>query len=297
MINPDDLQKIQLVTFDGTLSYNTNGFAVLPTYTIKIILASVQPLSKSDIRFLAQGTHYADYFNIFTDSDVTVDTVNNGLGNYFIWKDNVFKIVSAQNYKQFTSYTTNHIATMVSRDNRIKYDGNTLNIPFPEIDSTFAPLFELIGFCSSSILNIVPVVWGYQQELMPQIPFCVVNIERVENLEITPYTTINQNLSQSTSSTSNVIYVSYRFFSYDKIQTFELMSKFKLNFYKYTFSSDKIKYGGISKDENYLEELYENRTIFSSEIMIHFNLVTEQVDSLTGNQSILTAAATLSFTQ
>ena len=45
MISPDDVQSLKLVSFTGGVTYNSNGYAVLPSYSIVNILASVQPLT------------------------------------------------------------------------------------------------------------------------------------------------------------------------------------------------------------------------------------------------------------
>lgn len=295
MINPDDLQQIKLASFNGGITYNSNGYAVLPSYSIVNILASVQPLSISEIRFLPEGTHYADFINIYTDYDVDVDNSPTNLGDYFIYKNNVYKIFSAQNYKDFTAYTTNHIATTVARDNRITYDGTSLNLPFPQVDSTFVPLFELITFASSCFTSpTLTVLWGFQQELRPNFPYCMVNIEKVDNLEITNFVATNRNESETTQSKSTILNVAYKFYSYDKVQTYQLMETFKMNFENYSFSSDKIAYLGFDEDSNILnEELYENRTIFNGEVRINFSLIVEQTQNTA--QTIETAAATLSI--
>lgn len=294
MINPDDLQRIKLVSFTGGITYNSNGYAVLPAYSVVNILASVQPVTSSEIRFLPEGTHYADFINILTDYDVDVDNSPTNLGDYFIYKNNVYKIYSAQNYKDFTAYSTNHISTTVARDNRITYDGTVLNLPFPQIDSAFAPLFELIALASSCFSSPnLTVLWGYQQELRPNFPYCMVNIESVQNLDNTNYVDIDSssNLHQSKST---VLTVSYQFFTYDKVQAHSLLETFKINFENYTFSSNKIAFLGFDESSNVLNEsLYENRTIFNGEIRMKFSVIVEQVETTT--MTINTAAATLSL--
>lgn len=295
MISADFLQQLKLVNFSGGITYNSNGYAVLPSYNIVNILASVQPLSKSEIRFLPEGTHYADFINILTDYNVDVDNSPTNLGDYFIYKNNVYKIYSSQDYKQFTSFSTNHIETTVARDNRIIFDGTSLNIPFPELDDSFAPLFELITLASQCFSSPpLTVLWGYQQELRPLFPYCVVNIEGVENLDNTNYTTINSS-NELVQSKSSVLTVSYKFYTYDKVQAQNYLETFKINFENFTFTSDKIAYLGFEDSFNILnEELYENRTIFNGEVRMKFSLVVEQTQIST--MTINTAAATLSFT-
>jgi len=296
MISPDDVQRIKLVTFTGNLSYNSNGYAVLPSYTISTILASVQDLTKGELRFLPEGTHYADYINILTDYPVKADN-NSTLGNYYIWNDYVYKIYSSQNYQNFSNYSTNHISSTVSRDNRLKFDGVNLNLPYPQIDDTFAPLYELIALASSCFsAPTLTVLWGFQQELKPEFPYCMVNIEHVDNLDNTNYTAINHSTSTAYQSKSTVLTVTYKFYTYDKIQGQNLLETFKLNFENYSFSSNKIAYLGFDEGSNILnEELYENRTIFNGEVKMKFSLIIEQ--SQTSTMTIDTASAILSFSQ
>jgi len=295
MISPDDVQSIKLVQFSGGVTYNSNGYAVLPAYTIINILASVQPLTASEIRFLPEGTHYADFINILTDYPVDVDNTPSNLGDYFIWKNNVYKIYSAQDYQNFSNYSTNHINTTVSRDNRLTYNGTVLNLPFPQIDDTFAPLYQLIALASSCFSSpSLTVLWGFQQELRPEFPYCMVNIEHIDNLENTNYTAINHSTSTAYQSKSSVLTVNYKFYTYDKIQAQNLLEKFKINFESYTFTSNKIAYLGFDEGSNILnEELYENRTIFNGEVKMKFSLIVEQ--SQTSTMTINTAAATLSI--
>lgn len=295
MINPDDLQQIKLVSFNGAVTYNTQGYAVLPEYEIKTILASVQALSKSEIRFLPEGTHYADYINIFTDYPVDVDNSPTNLGDYFIWKNNVYKIYSAQNYQNFENYSTNHIETTVARDNRITYNGSIISIPFPQIDSTFAPLFDLISMAASCFTSPeLTILWGFQQELRPDFPYCMVNIDAVENLEGTNYDEIDLETETLYTSQSKCLLVTYHFYAYDKIQVFTLMEKFKLNRVNFNFSSDKISFMGFTQESNKLnEELYENRTIFHGGVQMRFGLIVQQTQEST--QTIDFAAYTLSL--
>lgn len=306
MIFNQYLQSVLLVQFDGGLTYNTNGYAVLPDYSITTIAASIQPLSKSEIRFLPEGTHYADYINIFTDYPVDVDNTESNLGDYFIWNGFVYKIFSAQNYKQFVYFSTNHIECTVARDNRLAYDSETeeLNLPYPQIDDTYGPLFELITLCGTCFPvdnpgpgvypYTIPIIWGFQQELRPAFPYCTVVIEHVETLENTNYNAYNYQEQTAYQSKSTVLTVAYKFYTYDKIQAHSLMEQFKLNFENYTFTSDKIAYLGFADEDNILnEELYENRTIFNAAVRMKFSFVIQQTEETT--MTINTAAATLSF--
>jgi len=252
-------------------------------------------LASSEIRFLPEGTHYADFINILTDYEVDVDNSPTNLGDYFIYNSNVYKIFSAQNYKNFTSYTTNHISTTVARDNRITFNGTVLNLPFPQIDDTFAPLYQLIALASSCFSSpTLTILWGFQQELRPNFPYCMVNIENVQNLENTNYTAINFQSNTSYKSKSTVLTVSYKFYTYDKVQAHNLLETFKINFESYNFTNDKIAFLGFEDGLNILnEELYENRTIFNGEVRMKFSLIIEQTE--TSTMTINTAAATLSF--
>jgi len=298
MISPDFMQQIQLVTFEGGISYNSNGFAVLPAYNVRNIFASVQPADKSSIKFLPEGTHYSDYIDILTDYPVIVDNTPNTLGNYFIWNNHVYKIFSDQNYQQFTSFSTNHVDTTVTRDNRLTYDSNTmtLNIPFPEIDSQYAPLFEMIAMVASCFSSpALTVIWGFQQELRPEFPYCMVNIESVENMEGTNYEQMDVDISTFTYSQSKQLLVSFHFYAYEKITTLNMMEKFKLNRNGYSFSSPIISFMGFAEGYNDItEELYENRTIFHATVMMRFGWIVQT--ALTSTQTIETASGTLSIT-
>jgi len=297
MISPSYLQPIKLVQFSGGISYNDNGYAVLPSYTITEIFASVQPVKKSEIRFLPEGTHYADFIEILTDYEVDVDNTPTNLGDYFIYDGKVYKIYSAQNFKQFTSFSTNHIETMVARDNRLTYVDGVLNLPYPEIDSAYAPLFELIKMAASCFTSSpIPVLWGYQQELRPDFPMCMVNLESTKSLDATNYSQVNAQALTFTKNKSAVLNVIYKFYAYDKATTHSLLERFKMNFESYTFTTDKIAFlGFIDENEILNEELYENRTIFNGEVRLVFSLIVEQVDGQNPAQTIESASATLSF--
>lgn len=306
MIQSQFLQRIKLIQFSGGLTYNTNGYAVLPDYSIKKIYASVQPVSRSEIRFLPEGTHYADFINIFTDFQIDVDNNETNLGDYFIWNNFVYKIYSSQSFKQFRALSTNHIECMVSRDNRLIYDPetDTINLPYPQIDSSFVPLFELItlvGQCfpvespsPGQYPYTIPIIWGYQQELRPAFPYCMVNIEAVRNIDNTNYVAFNYAEQILYKSKSTVLSVAFNFYAYDKISSYNLMETFKLTFENYSFSSNKIAFLGFEEDYNELnEELYEDRTIFNAKVKMKFSLIVEQTQEST--MSINTAAASLSF--
>jgi hypothetical protein len=293
MISPDDVQKINLVTFNGNLTYNSNGYAMLPSYTISTILASVQDLARSELKFLPEGTHYADYINILTDYPVKADFESN-LGNYYIWKGYVYKIISSQNYQNFSNYSTNHVNTLVAKDNRLKFNGTNLSLPYPQIDDTFAPLFELIALASSCFSSPnLSVLWAFQQELQPPFPYCVVNIENIKNLENTNYTAINGITSTAYQSKSSVLTVNYKFLCYDKIEAQNYLETFKINFENYSFSSDKIAFLGFEEDNSLNQEFYETKSIFFGEIKMNFSLIIEQTESST--MTINSVAASLNF--
>lgn len=296
MISPDFLQSLLLVQFSGGITYNPNGFAVLPEYTVVPILGSVQSVPSSEIRFLPEGTHYADFWEVFTDYNVDVDNTPTNLGDYFIWQTYVYKIYSAQNYKNFSNMSTNHIATKIARDNRLIYADGSLNLPYPEIDSVYVPLFELIAMVNSCFTSpTIPTLWGFQQELRPNFPFCMVNIEDVQNLEVTNHNVLNDAGSNQYQSISKALIVNFHFYAYDKIQAFTLMEKFKFNRGNYLFSSDMIGFAGFVDQTDLLnEELYENRTIFHGEVRLRFNFVEQQIAS-SGFSTIQTVIQTLNI--
>lgn len=292
MISLDDLQQIELVTFNGAISYNEQGYAVLPSYTITNILASVQALTSSGLKFLPEGTHNSDYINILTDEIINVDN-NNSLGNYFIWNNLVYKIVSCQNYQNFLNYSTNHISSIVSQDNRLLYDGTNISLPFPQIDDIYAPLFELVHFAKSATNNLT-TLWGFQEELRPNFPYCVINILDVRDMENTNYEAYNYEEKVQYTSRSTVLRVSFRFYTYDKIQAHSIMQSFKLKSLNYNFSSPRFAYLGLDTESSLLsQELYENRTIFHSDTVINFSLIVEDLEIST--MSIDTVTSTLSY--
>ena len=295
MINPDDLQQIKLINFSGAITYNSNGYAVLPSYTVENILASVQPADASSIRFLPEGTHYADFIDIYTDYNVDVDNTPGNLGDYFVINNLVYKIFSDQNYKNFTAYTTNHIECTVARDNRLTFNGTVLNLPYPEIDSTYAPLFELIKIVNDCFTATpISVLWAFQQELRPNFPMCAVNIEEIIDNEFTNYDLIDGGTSTEYKSRSTQLIVGFKFYTYDRVQSQQMIEDFKMFVSTYNFSSDKIGYGGFYENSEQLgEELYENRTIFNAGIKIRFNFIVQQTS--TSTMTINTAAAALSF--
>lgn len=287
MISADFLQRIKLVDFSGAISYNENGFAVLPPYEIKNILASVQPASKSEIRFLPEGTHYADFIEILTDYPVDVDNSPDNLGDYFIYKNNVYKIYSSQNFQDFASFSTNHIETMVVRDNRIKYDQetNTINIPFPEIDSNFLPLFDLIKMVNFCFVgpSTMPVFWGFQQELRPNFPCAMVNIDEVINSEITSFKGLTQD-SKAVENIERELVVSFHFYAYDKITAFTMLEKFKLLRSGFVFTTNKFICSNYnSRINEVVQELYENRTIFHGYCDLRFSFIVENISTETSN--------------
>lgn len=296
MIDEDFIETVKRVNFDGAISYNSNGYAVLPDYEIDEIEASMQPLSKSEIRFLPEGTHYADFLQVYTDADVNVDNNELTLGDYFIYNDFVYKIFSAQNFKRFTAFDTNHIATTIARDNRLTYDPltNTINLPYPEIDSSYGNLYDLIKMVASCYPEESPltVLWGFQQELRPLFPYCMVNIMQITTREGTPYKKYEESIHTLYTSLSSVLTVSFKFYGYDKVSTLTLSETFKLNFDQFTFSSSNISYSGRHEENILTQELYENRTIFCSEVIMDFYFIPQT--EVTTTQTIDTVAFALS---
>jgi hypothetical protein len=90
----------------------------------------MQPLSKAKIQLMPEGTHYADWYQFITDYPVNVDNSYSSLGDYFIYNNNnVYKIITSNNFLPFTKLYSNHIEGQIVRDNRITYNGTVLSIP------------------------------------------------------------------------------------------------------------------------------------------------------------------------
>lgn len=276
MISPDDLQWVNIVKFNGTLSYNAQGFAELPPYEIKRILASMQPLTSGGIKFLPEGTHYADYLQAFTDYPITADTTTSSIGNYFIWTNQVYKVISSQSYQHFTSYTTNHVQNTIVKDNRLTWDGSFLNLPIPEIDSMYAPLFKLVEMVSSCFIESpIPVLWSSQQELQPSFPYCAITIESVTNIDNTPYVNLDtEDLSRSMTKELKVI---FSFYSLDQVQLLDLVERFTLRRSNYDLDSRVFSFLGLDFSEKIVDKvIYEDRTIFYMAVPVRFSWIVEE---------------------
>lgn len=291
------LQAPLLVQFSGGITYNSNGFAVLPSYTIITIPASIQPIKSSSLKWRPEGTHYASYLEFVTDYPVFVDNNPNRLGDYIIYGFNnyVYKVYSSQNYLPFPMLPVNHVEGHIVRDNRLVYSNGTLNLPFPEIDSTYAPLFELIAMVNSCFTSpTINTLWGFQQEFQPAFPYCVVTLEAVENIDNTNFTALGEVSSVVTYYTniSRQLVVSFGFYSYDQVQTTTLMEQFKLNYVNYTFSTNLLQWVGFVEGENVVEKvLYEDRTIFVGVVKMRFTWIVQQATTNTSAYSTIETVA------
>jgi hypothetical protein len=300
MIFADFLSQITLITFLGDISYDVNGYAVFPTYNSSIILASVQTLPSSAIRYLPEGTHYQDFYDIFTDELVSAGSTAESLlkaGNWYIWDDKVYKIYSDNNYKNFTALSTNHIKQTIKRDHRMKWDKNTntININFPEIDNEFNHLFDLIKivpFCISQDPFLVPIstLWSFQQEFRPEPTYCVVNIVGFNQIEQTNFNQQAGNLvEQKYYSKQMSLDVDYYFVGYDKVQLSSYVNNFQLFFENFVYTnSTKISYGGVRGELFYSSELYENREVHNCTIPIRFSIIVETIKQINQINTIIT---------
>ncbi len=291
------LQQPKLVQFQGNLTYNSKGFAVLPSYTIVTIPASMQPLTKKTLKFLPEGSHYSDYVSALTNFPVFVDTADTSLGNYFIYGKSpiVYKIISQQDFFPFGLLPTNQYETLIVKDNRLTYNGSTLNLPFPEIDGQYAPLFELITMVNQCFTTpAITTMWAFQQEYHPPFPFCAVSLEAVENIDNTNFVQLDLQSSTLTESVSNQLIVNFSFYSHDMVQCLNLMQQFKLNYVHYQFTSNRFSFIGFMEGSNeVMKELYEDRTIFHAEVNMRFSFIVQQ--QKTSTQSINTVIATLNI--
>lgn len=288
MIYDAFLQQTTLVRFSGGITYDSNGFAVLPSYTLIPILSSMQPISKSSIKFLPEGTHYASFLEFLTDYPVQVDNNLTTLGDYFIYNNNkVYKIFSAQNYLPFSKLPPNHIEGLICRDNRITFNGSVLNIPFPEVDGAYAPLFELIAMVNSCFISpTITTLWSFQQELQPAFPYCTVTIENVSNVDNTNY------MDSGTINISKQLIVKFSFYAYDMIQALNLREQFKLNYVNYTFNTTQFSFiGFVEEDNQIMNDLYEDRTIFNADVRMRFSWIVQETST---SSTIESTAFTLS---
>lgn len=298
MIYSAFLVSTQLVQFTGSLTYDSNGFAVLPSYTVTPVVASLQPLEKSGIKFLPEGTHYGDYYEFLTDFPVNADSSDSDLGNYFIYNNNlVYKIISSQNFLPFSSLVTNHCEGMMVKDNRLTFNGTNLSLPYPEIDGEYAPLFQLIAMVNSCFTSpTIPVLWAYQQEYQPSFPYCAVTIEDVENIDNTNYMGYDSTLTTQYTNISKQLNVKFSFYALDQIQALNLMEQFKLNYVNYDLGSTLFSFIGFVDESNMVEkEFYEDRTVFKGDFRMKFSWIVQQTQSST--QTIETVAFTLSIPQ
>jgi hypothetical protein len=276
MISPDDLQWVNIIKFDGELTYNSKGFAELPPYEIKRILASMQPLSSGGIKFLPEGTHYADYLQAFTDYPITADTTTSSLGNYFIWYNQIYKVISSQSYQHFTAYTTNHVQNTIVKDNRLKWDGSSINLPIPEIDSVYAPLFKLVEMVTSCFIESpISVFWSSQQELQPNFPYCAISIESVTNIDNTPY--VNLGTDTLSRSMNKELKVNFTFYTLDQIQLLDLVERFTLRRSNYDLESRVLAFLGLDFSDKIVDKVvYEDRTIFYMAVPVRFSWIVEE---------------------
>jgi len=287
------LQRILLIRFNGGITYNDQGYAVLPSYINIPIDASVQPLSMSEIRKLKEGTHYADYVTIDTDFPVDVDNTEYNLGDYFIYNNRVYKIMSSQQFTQFEMLPNRQTETTVARDNRLVWDEKkqTINLPYDEIDTDFACFFDFITVVNNVFKLYAPkpakpftltVLWMNQLELRPAFPFCAVNIEKITPLSITNYNQYDSQTNTLTTSRTNELVVSFNFYTYDRLQTINLMENFKIYHEQFRYGETLPKYankiGFMGFDPAYDamgEEVYENRTIFSGRLVAKYSFIAE----------------------
>ena len=297
MIYSAFLVSTQLVQFSGSLTYDSNGFAVLPSYTITPVVASLQPLSSRNLQFKPEGTHVADYYEFLTDFLVDSDSLLSSLGNYFIYNNNlVYKIISSQNFLPFSSLSVAHAEGIMVRDNRLTFNGTILSLPLPQIDGEYAPLFELIAMVNSCFLspNTITTMWAFQQELQPIFPYCAVSIETVENTDNTNYVGFDSTRTTQYTNISKQLVVKFSFFSQDQIQALNLMEQFKLNYNNYTFNTNQFAFIGFYEEPNGVEkDFYEDRTIFHADIRMRFSWIVQESQSST--QTIETTAFTLSI--
>lgn len=284
MIGNEFLRLAKLVTFSGPISYNSNGYAVLPSYTTKMIRANLQPLSKSRIQFQKEGTRYTDAYQFLSDFFVRVDTARATLGQYFIFPDNnyVLKVLSNNDYLPFGYLAMRHCEGEVVRDNRLTYDGVTLSLPYPQIEGPYAPLFDLITVAINSIQSItLTAIWAAQQELQPPLPYCAVSIERIDNTEIGNYTDLQPTFPVSrVTNTWRVLHVRYAFYSFDQISALNLLEEFKLNFPANNLQSNVLVISSLEDGSDVvIEKLYDDRTVFVAECVLKYNWIVQSVST------------------
>lgn len=282
MIGSEFLLPAKIARFSGPITYNDNGYAVLPAYTISPINASIQPTKTSKIQFANEGTRYADYQNFLSDFFVQIDQKENTLGDYFIFDNNkVYKILNQNNYLPFSMLAVNHCEGVVVRDNRLVSDGTSLSLPYPELEGPYAPLFECIKIVPASVTSIVfPTLWSCQQELAPQPPYCAVKIGQIENLEVgMTYGLVSDPSLHQVTSTTKCLSVHYGFYAFDQLQALNLREEFKLNFQKHNIVSDVFVVTGLDSGMDIMfDKMYEDRTMFCAETVLKYNWVIKSSD-------------------
>jgi hypothetical protein len=217
---------------------------------------------------------------MYTDYPLKVDSTGVSVSDYIIFNNLVYKIISDLDYQHLTAMQTNHVATLLCRDNRISYNGTSISIPYPEIDSQFFSFFNLIKLAKDT--TGLTALWAFQQELRPAFPYCVVNIVDVDNIENTNYTTLDGS-GNFVYSKASVVQVTFGFYSYDKIEAFTYAQMFlvKMERSQYMPNDTKLKYMSSTFNTTVIEELYENRSIFRFEVTMTLNAVCELSDTNT----------------
>jgi hypothetical protein len=295
------LQDTQLAQFSGAITYDANGFAVLPPYTIIWIDASMQQIKRGEIKFNPEGTHYADWFQFITDYPIKVDFTPNSLGDYFIYNNNtVYKVISNQDFLPFTDLSTNHVEGYIAKDNMLTYNGTVLSIPIPEIDGEYGSLFQLVAMVNSCFTApSITTLWAFQQELQPVFPYCTITIESVENIDNTNYNAIDVNSGNFYTNISKQLIVKFSFYAEQQIQALNLMEKFKLNYVNYTLNTNLLQWIGFVEESNEIDnKLYEDRTVFNADCRMRFSWIVQQIQTAYSNlhtQSIDTVAFMLSI--
>lgn len=301
MIGNEFLLLAKLARFSGPISYNSNGYAVLPPYTISNIRASIQPTKTSKIKFEKEGTRYADYQNFLSDFFVQIDNKEATLGDYFIFDNNkVYKILTQNNYLPFGLMAVNHCEGAVVRDNRLTFDGTSFSLPYPQLEGPYGPIFACISIVTASVTSIsLPVLWSCQQELQPPFPYCAVSIDAVENLEIaTTQALLYSPAANLQTSSIKQLYVRYGFYAYDQVQAVNLREEFKLNFAANNIVSDVLVANCLEDNlDIVVEKLYEDRTIFAAECVLKYSWTVIETDfSADATATIETVLFTLNVT-
>jgi hypothetical protein len=238
---------------------------------------SMQPLKRGELRFLQEGTHYADYFWCLTDFKIKSDD-SQSLGNFVIYNNKVYKIISDQDFLSYTMMPTNQVETLLCEDNRLTFNGTALNIPLPQIDGLYAPLFQLVTMVNQCFTAPpITTIWAFQQELHPPYPYCVITLESIENTENTNNYALDLGSSTLTTNISNQLIVNFSFYAMDMIQAVNLLQQFKLNYSNYNFTTNQFSFIGFENEANDInQKLYEDRTVFYATIRMRFSWIVEQ---------------------